>query len=237
MKRPTLETEPRIVLGKKVKKLRREGLVPANVYGKGLPSQALQIKLIDFLAVYKEVGETGVIDLKFDGKSKPVLIKNLQVAYPQHTPLHVDFFQVNMKEKVKAVVPVVLNGEPKAVTDKLGLLLQTLSDVEVEALPDNLPENIEVSVEELAELNAQITVGDLKAPDDVTILTAPDQTVAKIGELVIEEPEPEEPAEGEEGAEGETTEGEGEKTEEGAEKAEGDEKSESTEDTKEEKKD
>jgi len=236
MKRPTLTSEPRTVLGKKVKKLRKEGLVPANVYGKGLPSQALQIKLSDFLEVYKEVGETGVIDLKFDGKSKPVLIKNLQVAYPQHTPLHVDFFQVNMKEKVKAVVPVVLNGEPKAVTDKLGLLLQTLSDVEVEALPDHLPENIEVSVEGLEELNAQITVGDLKAPEDVTILTAPDQTVAKIGELVIEEPEPEEPAEGEEGAEGEAAEGEGE-TKDGEEKAEEGEKSESTEETKEEKKD
>lgn len=240
MKRPTLTAEVRTVLGKKVKKLRREGFLPANVYGKGLTSQSLQVKLAEFHDVYKEVGETGVIDLKFDGKSKPVLIKSIQLEYPLRTPLHVDFFQVNLKEKVKAVVPVVLTGEPVAVTEKVGILLQTLSDVEVEALPDKLPENIEVSVEALAELNEQITVGDLKAPEDVAILTAPDQTVAKIGELVVEEPEPEEPEEGEEGAEGEATEGEeGEKSEEGAEKPEGEDKTENAEgnENKEEKKD
>lgn len=217
MKRPQLTAEPRTVLGKKVKQLRREGFLPANVYGKGLESKAIQIKLTDFQETYKEAGETGVIDLHFDGKTKPVLIKNLQLKYPLQTPLHVDFYQVNLKEKVKTTVPIVVTGEPVAVTEKIGLLLQTLSDVEVEALPDRLPENIDVPVEHLAALNEQITVGDLKAPEDVVILTDPAQVVAKIVEPVVEEPEPEEPAEGEEGAEGETAEGEdkeGEKTEE-----------------------
>ena len=219
MKHPQLKAEDRTVLGKKVKKLRREGFLPGNVYGKGLNSHALQVKLSDFENVYKEAGETGLVDLAYDGKTKPVLIKNLQMNHATRTLLHVDFYQVNLKEKVKTTVPVVLTGEPKAVTDKIGLLLQTQSDVEIEALPDKLPENIESSVEHLAEIGEQITVADLKAPEDVAILTDPAQTVAKIVEPVVEEPEPEpeEAAEGEEGAatEGEATEGEsGEKAEE-----------------------
>jgi len=223
MKHPVLKAEERTVLGKKVKKLRREGFLPGNVYGKGLNSYALQVKLSDFENVYKEAGDTGLVDLSYDGKSKPVLIKNLQQNYATRTLLHVDFYQVNLKEKVKATVPVVLTGEPKAVTDKIGLLIQTQSDVEVEALPDKLPENIELSVEHLAEIGEQITVADLKAPEDVAILTDPAQTVAKIVEPVVEEPEPEEPAEGEEGAAGEAGEAAaGEATEgEGTEKSEG----------------
>jgi large subunit ribosomal protein L25 len=209
MKHPQLKSEVRTVFGKKLKKLRREGLLPANVYGKGLNSTAIQVKVADFEKVHKEAGETGLIDLEFDGKTKPVLTKSLQMNYASHTPLHVDFFQVNLKEKVKAVVPVVLVGEAKAVLDKVGLLLQTLSEVEVEALPDKLPENVEINVEHLAELGEQVTVGDLKAPEDVTILTDAGQTIAKVNELIVEEPEPEAPAEGEEEAEGETAEGEG----------------------------
>lgn len=203
MKHPALKAEPRTVLGKKVKKLRREGLLPGNVYGKGLSSVALQVSLTDFEKAHKEAGDTGLIDLELNGNSHPVLVKNLQMNYQSHTPLHADFYQVNMKEKVKAMVPVVLVGEAKAVTDKIGLLLQTLSEVEIEALPDKLAENIEVNVEHLAELDAHILVSDLKAPEGVEILSDPSQTVAKVSELVVEEPEPEpeEVAEGEEGAE------------------------------------
>lgn len=206
MKHPQLKAEERTVLGKKVKKLRHEGYLPGNVYGKGLKSYALQVKFADFDKVYKEAGETGLIDLSYDGKTKPVLVKNLQMNYVYHTPLHVDFYQVNLKEKVKATVPIVLIGEAEAVTDKVGMLLQSVSEVEIEALPDKLPEHIEINVEHLAELGQQITIGDLQAPEGVTILTDPAQTVAKVNELVVEEPEPEEPAEGEEGAEGETAE-------------------------------
>ncbi len=230
MKHPQLVSEPRKVLGKKVKKLRREGLLPANVYGKGLESTSIQVKLSDFQTVFKEVGETGLIDLMVDGQKRPVLVKNMHQTFPHHIPLHVDFYQVNLKEKVKTMVPIVLTGEAKAVTDKVGLLLQTLSEVEIEALPEELPENIEISVENLAAIDEQITVENLKAPDGVTILTEPEQVVAKIGELVVEEPEPEAPAEGEEGAaaaegeegaEGETKEeaGEGEAKEEKSEEA------------------
>ncbi len=206
MKNPTLSATPRTVLGKQVKKLRREGQLPANVYGKGLPSVAIQLDSKAFKDIFSEVGETGLIDLKVDGKSHPVLVKNLQMNYQSQTPLHVDFYQVNLKEKVKAMVPLVLVGEAKAVTENIGTLLQTLNEVEVEALPAELPENIEVNIENLAAVDDQISISDLKAPEGVTILTDEGQVVAKIAEIVVEE-EPEPVAE--EGAEGEAAEGEG----------------------------
>ena len=219
MKRPTLKAEQRKILGKKIKTLRREGILPGNVYGKGLASTALQVQLADFEKVHKEVGDTGLIELDLNGKTHPVLVKNLQMNYKSHTPLHADFYQVNMKEKVKAMVPLVIIGEPKAVTDKIGLLLQTLSEVEIEALPDHLAENIEVNVEHLAAIDDHILVEALKSPEGVAILTDPTQTVVKIAELVAPEPEPE-PVEGEEGTvEGETAEGEA-KPEEGGEAGE-----------------
>src|SRR5258708_21958711 len=131
MKHPVLVAEERKVLGKKVKQLRREGLLPANVYGKNLSSIAVQVKIADFQSVYKETGETGVIDLQVSGATHPVLIKNLQMNYKSHNPLHADFYQVNLKEKIKTMVAILLTGEPKAVADKLSMLLQTLIEVEI----------------------------------------------------------------------------------------------------------
>ncbi len=195
MKNPQLTAEKRTVLGKQVKKLRREGFLPANIYGKELASVAVQVKFSDFEPIFKEVGETGLVDIVFDGERRPVLIKNLQMNYQTRTPLHADFYQVNLKEKVKSMVPVVIIGEPKAITEKLGVLLTPLSEVEVEALPAELPDNIEVDVTALANVDEQITVGDLKAPTGVVILTEPDQVVARIGEMMKEEePEPTEEA-------------------------------------------
>ncbi len=217
MNHPKLTADARTVLGKQVKKLRREGLLPANVYGKELNSLAVQVKLSEFQELYKEVGETGLVDLQVQGENRPVLVKNLQMDFRTRTPLHVDFYQVNLKEKVKTMVPLVLTGEAKAVTDKIGLLLQQLNEVEVEALPEALPENIEVNVEQLAAVDEQILVSDLKVPEGVSVLTDEGQTVARIGELVIEEPEPEvvegETAEGD-AAEGETEGKEGEASKE-----------------------
>lgn len=207
MKHPKLPAEKRTVLGKQVKKLRREGYLPANIYGKDLSSVAIQVKYDAFNEVFKEVGETGLVDVTLDGERRPVLFKNVQMNYQTHLPLHVDFYQVNLKEKVKSMIPLEFVGEATAVTEKLGMLLTSLNEVEVEALPEALPENIEVNVEPLAEVDAQLTVGDLTIPEGVTILTDAGQVVARIGELAVEEPEEEAPSEGPEviGEEGKET--------------------------------
>lgn len=186
MKRLKLKVEKRKILGKKVKKLRREGVLPGNIYGKDIKSISVQMPQKDFDKAFAEVGETGLVDLEYEDKLIPVLIHNVQADY-RNTPLHTDFYKVNLKEKVKAMVPLELIGEPKAVTDKVGLLMQILNEVEVEALPEELPEKIEANVESLSDLDEQIAVEDLKKPHGVEILTDPSQVVAKIGELVTKE--------------------------------------------------
>src|SRR3989344_118606 len=186
MKRFSLKVEKRKVLGKKVKKLRREGIIPGNIYGKDIKSQAVQAPLKEFMQVFKEAGETGLVDVALDSQTIPALIHNVATDYRDDV-LHADFFKVNLKEKVKAMVPVEFTGEPKAVTDKIGLLMHILSEVEVEALPADLPEKIEVDVSHLANVDEQIEVGQLKVAEGVTVLTDPTQVVTKIGELVTKE--------------------------------------------------
>lgn len=187
MKRFKLAVEKRKILGKKVNTLRKEGLFPANIYGKGVKSVSVQLPYKEFEKVYKEAGETGIVDVEVAGEIRPSLIHNVQQDYYKHVLLHADFFQVNLKEKIKAMIKIVTIGEPKAIAEKLGLLMQTLSEVEVEALPTELPDKIEVNVEPLAILDAQVTVGEIKAPAGVTILTDPSQVVAKIGSLISKE--------------------------------------------------
>lgn len=232
MKRENLKAEKRTVSGKKVKQLRKDGILPANIYGKNIESEQVQLPLKEFNAIFKIVHETGLVDLELDGKVHPVLIHNVQVHPMTYEPIHADFFQVNMKEKVKTSIPLVTVGEPKAVTDKLGVLLQTLSEVEIEALPADLPENIEVNVENLAAVDDSITLEQVSIPNDVTLLTDATQTVVRIGELVSQEAEElaaEEEAAAEAASEEAAVEGEGEKAE-GEEKADGGEgKSESEE--------
>lgn len=163
--------------------------MPANIYGKDVKSLAVQLKEKDFETAFKEVGETGLLDVEVDGQLRPVLIHNVQIDPMTRTPLHADFYQVNLKEKVKTMVPVAAVGEPKAVIDKVGILLQPLSEIEVEALPEDLPEKIEVDVTNLAVLDEQIIIGNLKAPKGVEILSDPSQVVVKIAELVSKEAE------------------------------------------------
>jgi len=233
MKREALTAEKRTITGKKLKHLRREGILPANMFGKGMKSTSLQLPLKEFRKVYNEVHETGLVDLTVDKETHPVLIQNIHIQPITHIPLHADFFKVNLKEKVKATIPVLGVGEPKAVTDKIGVLLQSLSEVEVEALPADLPEHIEISVERLAQIDDSLTVADLKVPTGVEILAEPAEMVFRIAELVSEEAEElaaEEEAAAEAASE-EGAEGDEKTTEEGTpESSDGESKGESTED-------
>jgi large subunit ribosomal protein L25 len=195
------------------------------MFGKGIKSQALQLPLKDFESVYKKVHETGLVDLAIGSETHPILIQNVQIHPITHIPIHADFFKVNLKEKVRASIPIVALGEPKAVVDKIGVLLQPLSEVEVEALPTDLPENLEVDVEGLSQIDDHLTIADLKAPSGVEILAEPGEMIFRIDELVSEEAEElaaEEEAEAQAAAEAAEGEGEGEKKEE----AEGEEKKE-----------
>lgn len=217
--KPKLRAEKRKVTGRKVKKLRREGVLPANIYGKKIKSCAVQLDLEIFLPVYQAVGETGIVDLSLKGETKvrPVLIHNVQLDPITDQPLHADFYQVDLKQKVTADIPVEITGESPAVKEKGGILIQPLTEVEVEALPAELPDRLEVDITGLKEINDAMTVGDLKMPKGVKGLTAPKQILAKIEPPAKEEEEalpPKEEAPPEEGVEEKPEEGIEEKPEE-----------------------
>lgn len=186
MKREHLKVEKRTVLGKSVKNLRRDGILPGNVYGADIKSQAVQADYKEFEKVFKSTGETGLVDLKLDDQTIPVLIHNLATDY-RNNILHADFYKVNLKEKITTPVPLVFEGEPKAVAENAGILMTIMSEIEIEALPTELPENIKVDVSHLATVDEQILVSELKAPEGVTIVADGGQVVAKIGELVSKE--------------------------------------------------
>ena len=191
MANPKLSAKPRKVLGRKVKKLRREGVLPANLYGKKIKSQALELPAAEFLKVFKEAGETSLVDLKIGQKTQPVLIHNLQVHPVTDEPLHVDFHQVSLTEKTTADVPIEVRGDAPAVEQKKGILIQPLAEVEVEALPADLPDHLVVDVSKLEEVAQAITVADLVYDKNkVKVLADPGETVVKINPLEKEEVAP-----------------------------------------------
>jgi len=185
MKRPSIRAEKRKILGKKVKKLRKEGVLPANLYGRKVKSQALQLNLVNFQKAYKGAGETGLVNLKVDKEkeARPVLIHNVQLHPVSSQFLHADFHQVALKEKMKAEIPLIVKGEAPAVSQKKGLLIQTLNKLEIEALPTDLPEKIEVDVSKLESVDQEIKVADLPISKRTSVLTDKNLVVAKIGAL------------------------------------------------------
>lgn len=162
MNKKILNAEPREVKGRKVKKLRQQGLLPANIFGKKIASESVQISDKEFKVIYKEVGDTGLITLTVGKVEKPVLVHDVQVNPMTDEMIHVNFLQVDLKEKVEAEVPVELIGESPAEKQSLGTVVQYINEIRVEALPTDLPEKFEVDTSELAEVDQAIYIKDLK---------------------------------------------------------------------------
>lgn len=195
MKREKVKVVKRTIFGKKVKSLRKKGILPANVYGKDIKSQAVELPSKEFSEVFKKAHQTSLVDVELDGQTIPALIHNVKIHPRTRELLHAEFFKVDLKEKIKSDIPIVAVGESPAVANKLGLLLQTLSQVEIQALPTDLPEKIEVNIEQLTDVNQEIKVSDLKVGKEVEILSDPSQIVFKVGALVTKETEQEVKAE------------------------------------------
>ncbi len=163
------------------KKLRKQGIIPAVLYGHNVPTQSISISFSEFERAFKKAGESTIIDLLTeDGKIHPVLIHDVQAHYLQSTPEHVDFYEVSMTEKLTATVVLEYTGESNAVKAMGGVLVKVLNEVEVECLPADLPHNIEVDITPLQTLDNEIFVKDLKVSSKVTILTPHDDLVAKV---------------------------------------------------------
>lgn len=187
MKKHSLSATKRDSIGRKVKKLRKAGELPATVYGKNVSSASITVNAEAFDKTYEEAGETGLVELAVAGSVRHVLIHHVQKHPVTGAILHVEFHQVDLKEKVHAKVPIVLVGESTAVSEKRGVLLSILDEVEVEALPTDLVEHIEVDVTTLSDVGQEVKVKDLTIPSGLTVMSDAELTIVKIGSLITKE--------------------------------------------------
>lgn len=176
-----LKAEIRAVVGRHVKNLRQQGLVPVNLYGKGLEAQSLQVDAKSLGKVLAIAGSHQLINLQVGNQhSQLTLARDIQRDPIRRHYLHVDFYAVKMDEKVTAQVPLVLIGEAPAVANLGGILTHGLDQIEIECLPGELISSVQVDVSSLTEFNDTITVADLRLPDTITILSDPESMVAKV---------------------------------------------------------
>jgi len=193
----TLRAEPRNVVGKKVKALRRAGLIPGVVYGPVIDGTiAVSVEERELLRIYKAIGLNSLLKLEWEGGSQQVFIREVQVDPVRWNPLHVDFFAPNLRIEIASSVPVVM-GEASG--DLVGLLNAVLDHVEIKGLPADLPSNIHVDVSGLTEVGQHVTAGDLDLPDGVTLVTDPETVLIAVSAptLAVEEEATEEGAEAE----------------------------------------
>lgn len=217
MSQPTLSAEERTIVGKHVKNLRKQGLVPGVVYGPGL-KETVQVSVDEktFSRFFRAHGHSTLIALSSGGKKYQVLIRDVQLEPVRRNPVHIDFFAPNLRKETTASVPLVLHNTPEGP----GIFTPHLSELHVSGLPREIPARLEVDCSVLQEEGDAIRVSDLVIPDGITVLTNPDEIVANLtpkisaeafeaeeaaaaGEVVTEEPAEEAP-EQEEAAEAET---------------------------------
>lgn len=192
MDRLSLNAEERTVYGKKVKKLRKDGKLPAHVFGKGVNTEHVAVDTKEFLKVFHQAGETGLIHLRIGReKVRPVLIREVQHDPILGNPIHIDFYQVDLTQKVRVAVPLVLIGEqPESVHLGETIVLQTLNEVEVEALPTDLVEKIEVDITPLKNINDAISVFGLNYDrSKLTVHADPETIIVKLAPAVSAETE------------------------------------------------
>jgi large subunit ribosomal protein L25 len=206
-----LKASVRDLLGKRSRRLYGQGKLAAVVYGHNAKPTPLVLDRLEFQKVFVKSGRTHLVDLVVDGdKAEKVLVREIQTHPRRLGPIHVDFYQVNLEEKITVEVPVHLVGESAAVKRGDADILQPLHTLRVECLPSDIPEAFEVDLTPLEEIESELRISDLKVPKGVTVLIDPEELVVKIikkREMKIEEEVPVAealvPAEGEAAAEGE----------------------------------
>ncbi len=185
--RTDLKVSPRQILGKKVKRLRRGGVTPANIYGHNVQSVAIQVPTGDLRHVLQTAGRNDIVYLRLDGEeARPTFVRDVQHNPVSDAILHVDFLQISLKEKVRLDVPLHLVGLAPAVDTLGGILMHGLDHITVEALPTEVPSFIEVDVSGLEDIDQALHVSDVQIPSGVTVLTDPDQVIAKVSPPALE---------------------------------------------------
>lgn len=201
-----LSAKVRQELGKKVKNLRKEGFLPATLYGSKTENQNLEIDLKEFEKIYQQAGESSLISLEIKSskekqissevnKKIQVLINEVQYHPLSKKPLHVDFYQPSLKEEIEVKVSLVFDGVSLAVKELSGTLVKNISEVEVKALAQNLPHEIRVDVSKIKTFEDKILIKDLIIGKEVKILKDPEEIVAFVARPEKVEEELEKPIE------------------------------------------
>lgn len=224
-----LKAEARKDTGRKLRALREKGFIPAVVYGPGHKPASIQVNYNEFKKVFDEAGESTLVKLKVDDHLKNVLIHDVSIDPIDESFVHVDFYQVMMDKVIKTHVPLVFEGEAPAVKNLDGVLIKNLTELEIEALPKDLPREIKVDISLLDSFDKHIRIKNLQLPEGVKILEEPEELIVSVipprseEELKELEEKPEEKVEevekvGEKPEEGEepTSEKKEEKTKEGS---------------------
>ncbi len=176
----TLNAQPRTMVGKQTDKLRKSGKLPAVLYGHNVKSRTIELDEKEFKKVFKQAGESTILSLDIAGKTVPVLIQDVQNHFLNEQITHIDFYAVNMSEKLTATIPIHFTGEAPAVKALGGVLVKNLSEVQVECLPADLPHSIEVDISKLNTFEDIIRVSDLDLSDKVTVLARADEMVVAV---------------------------------------------------------
>lgn len=199
MEKVVLNATLRPVTGKKVGALRREGKLPAVLYGHNFKATPILLDLHDTTMKLAPLTSSQMITINLDGKEHAALIREKQRDFIRNRLIHLDFQVVSLTEKIKTAVSIVLEGTSPAVKDFNGVVVTGLGELEVEAFPQDLPGRILVDISKLTEIGQAIHVRDLEIPEKVAVLTGPDEMVvhitagAKEEEEVVEEGGPAEP--------------------------------------------
>jgi large subunit ribosomal protein L25 len=197
----TVTAQPRVILGKAVRRLRREGTIPANIYGRGRTSRAVQLEGPELKRLLAANAGSRVIQLRVNGAQEAAMVRHITHEPRSGRVLHIDFMHVVMTEKLRAPVPMRLVGEAPAVRTLGGTLLHMRDALEVECLPRDLPEALELDISPLDSFDATLHAREVPLPAGVTLLDPPDEPVVKVSppRMVEEEaPAPAAAAEAEE---------------------------------------
>lgn len=185
----TLDAQTRTVFGKKCGALRRQGLIPGVVYGPKIEPLHIQVPLRPLQVTLMKAGGTHLISLTIDGKTQPVLAREVQRDVIRGDILHVDFMAVDMQSKIRATIPVHFVNESPAIAQRLGIQVNGANSIEIEALPADLPDHIEVDLAKLAEVGDSIHVRDLDLGAKISIVSEPDEMLVRVAALAEEETE------------------------------------------------
>ncbi|PLX28026.1 50S ribosomal protein L25 [Candidatus Parcubacteria bacterium] len=174
---------------KNVNELRKTGLIPANIYGKGIKNKSIKINLVDFEKIYESAGESTLIDVEIDKEKATVIIKDVQFNAVKDKIEHVDFYQVDMKETIDVEIPLEFVGESILEKDSTVSIVKNLETINVRCLPGDLVEKFEVDMSKIKKFGDTIKVGDIALPESYKLITLETDAIVSTSEVQVVEEE------------------------------------------------